>query len=788
MRARIIRARRGAYRAAFAILWLAPAVTQALDPEPLVDLLAAADSAGTSERVLELRLNGQNDGEACIVLFDGGSELWLERQDFVRLRLRPPPVTPRIVGGREYLPLAAVPGVYVSVDVAASAADLTLPASAFVATTQSLQARAAPRVAQGARGAFLNYEVYAQHGDYAGGNTSGGFGELGVFAGAGVLTSTAAASDSDAAQRAVRLESTFTRDFPTTLRTLRVGDAISTPGAWGRALRFGGIQWGSNFGTRPDLVTTPLMSAGGDALVPSSVDVFVNGQPLGTTQVPAGPFVIDRLPAVSGSGEVRLVVHDALGREQIVTLPFYSSPALLRPGLSRYLFEIGALRRDFGRRSNDYGELLAAATWRVGVTRQLTAELHAEGVRDGAHAAGVDVAVAIGRLGVLAASLASGGDRTGTGWLAAGGFEHSGRRFSMIVRAQVADRAFRQIGDVPGIDRPRLRELAQLGLNLGRAGNLSAALVNENYFSAPAQRVYTLTHNLGVGRGFLGLNLSYADGTTRSRSAYLNYTLPLGDARSAGASLRYDDALPPPDTAVGAELQRATPLGSGYGYRLSATSAGSYDAAWIQQFEPLAVEADVARFAGISAQRLTASGGATYLGGALRATRAVHDSFALVDAGGIGGLTVYADNQPVALTDESGQALVRNLRPYEANRISIDAAQLPLDTHIGAETIEVVPAWRSGIRVRLPVERVRGGEFRLVQRDGAAVPAGAVVHFKGADFPVGLDGHTYVTGYDHGLAGEARWPGGRCLFRVPPPPLEDPLPQLGDIACRAAGE
>jgi outer membrane usher protein len=45
---------------------------------------------------------------------------------------------------------------------------------------------------------------------------------------------------------------------------------------------------GSNFGTRPDLVTTPLMSAGGDALVPSSVDVFVNGQPLGTTQVPAG--------------------------------------------------------------------------------------------------------------------------------------------------------------------------------------------------------------------------------------------------------------------------------------------------------------------------------------------------------------------------------------------------------------------------------------------------------------------------------------------------------------------
>ncbi|MCC7461511.1 MAG: fimbrial biogenesis outer membrane usher protein [Gammaproteobacteria bacterium] len=762
-------------------------MTWATGAEPPAAVLRAGEAGGTSEMVLELRLNGRSDGEACIVLLDGDRNLWLERQDFHRLRLRPPLVTARRVADREYLPLAALAGVHASVDVAASTVDLTLPASAFVPTTQSLPAHAAPPRAHSARGAFLNYELYAQHGDYAGGNSSGALGELGLFAGAGVLTSTAAAGDIDGRQRLLRLETTFTRDFPAALRTLRLGDAISTPGAWGHAVRFGGIQWGTNFGTRPDLVTTPLMSAGGAAVVPSSVDVFVNGQPVGTTQVPAGPFVIDRLPTVTGSGEVRLVVHDALGREQTITLPFYSSPALLRPGLSRYSFEIGALRRDFGRTSNDYGELLAAATWRTGLTRHLTAELHAEGVRDGALAAGVDLAVAIGRLGVLAASLASGGEGADRGWLAAGGFERSGRRFSMVLRVQLADRGFRQVGDTPGMARPRLRELAQLGLNLGRAGNLSAAVVSERYFSGPAHRVYSLAHNLGIGRGFLGLNLGYADGAARSRSAYLTFTLPLDAARSAGASLRYDDALPPPDTALGAELQRAAPPGSGYGYRLSATSAGSYDAAWIQQFEPVAIEADVARFAGVSAQRLTLSGGATYLGGDLRATRTVQDSFALIDADGIEGLTVYVDNQPVTRTDSQGQALVRNLRPYEPNRIGIDATQLPLDTSIGAESIEVVPAWRSGALVRLPVERVRGGEFRLIQRGGAAVPAGAIVRFQGAEFPVGLDGQTYVTGYDHGVAGEAYWPGGRCVFRVPPPPLADPLPQLGDITCRALG-
>ena len=777
----------GVCGAAFVILCLPLAAAgAAVDAAP--PTVAAAVAAAAAETVLELHINGQAEGEACIVLLAADDALWLERQDYARLRLRPPPVAPRIVAGREYLPLAAIAGASVSVDAGASAAALTVPAAAFLATTQSLQPQAPPRLARAAAGAFLNYEIYGQSGDYAGADTAGAWGELGVFGRAGVLTSTALAADVDGTRRVARLETTFTHDFPASLRTLRVGDAISMPGDWGRAVRFGGLQWGTNFGTRPDLVTTPLLSAGGAAVVPSTVDVFVNGQQVGSTQVPAGPFVIDRLPAVTGTGDVRLVVHDALGREQIVTLPFYSSPVLLRPGLQRYSVEVGAIRRDFGHRSDDYGALVATATWRAGLARNFTAELHGETLHGGARAAGADVAFGLGRVGVLSASVAGGGDGTGSGWLGAAGFEHSGRRFSLTLRAEIASSGFRQVGDAPGADRPRQRQLLQTGFNLGPAGNLSIAVVNESHFIAPTHRVYTAAHNLALGRGFLGLSLSVVDGASRSRSAYLNYTLPLADMRSAGASLRHDTALPAPDTELATELQRSAPPGSGYGYRLSASSAGNYDAGWIQQFEPLALEADAARYARASAQRLSVTGGATFIGGELRASRAVNDSFALVDAGGISGLTVFVDNQPVTRTDATGHALVRNLRPYEANRVGIDATQLPIDASLAAESVEVVPAWRSGALVRMPVQRERGGLLRLVRRDGSAVRAGAVVRFNGAEFPVGLDGRTYVTGYDHGLAGEARWDGGRCVFRVEPPPPDDPLPDLGDVACRAAGE
>ncbi len=61
---------------------------------------------------------------------------------------------------------------------------------------------------------------------------------------------------------------------------------------------------------------------------------------------------------------------------------------------------------------------------------------------------------------------------------------------------------------------------------------------------------------------------------------------------------------------------------------------------------------------------------------------------------------------------------------------------------------------------------MRGGIFRLVTRDGTPVPAGAIVRFMGANFPVTYDGVTYVTGFDHGTAGTAQWDGARCSFRL----------------------
>jgi outer membrane usher protein len=220
---------------------------------------------------------------------------------------------------------------------------------------------------------------------------------------------------------------------------------------------------------------------------------------------------------------------------------------------------------------------------------------------------------------------------------------------------------------------------------------------------------------------------------------------------------------------------------------LSASSAGNYDADWRQQFSGADVEVEAARNQGVEGRSATASGALTLLDGEVNTTRSVNGSFAMVDVAGLPDVPVYVENQLTTHTDASGRALLYNLRPYEANRISIAPEDLPLDTAIAASSTVMAPPYRSGVVARFPVARVKSATFRLVTEDGKPVPVGASVTLLGASFPVVLDGLVYVTGYDHGMSAAAEWPQGRCTFRLPPPPDDEPIPDLGTIRCRTAG-
>jgi outer membrane usher protein len=745
---------------------------------------APADE-GYREAVMSVTVNSQPQAETLIVLVDGAGAPWLDAADFPRLRLLTPAGAGHLHLARRYLPLAAVPGVSFELSESAQSIVVNAPPAAFAATRVSKPQRAAPAVSSASPGAFLNYQLSAQR--VAGLNLTGAYAELGVFAAPGVLLNSGVLRSLGGHTESVRLDTSFTMDFPERIERASFGDAISDGSTWGSAVRFGGIGWGRNFSLRPDLLTAPLLSAAGTALVPSTVDVYVNNQKVSSATLPPGPFVIDQLPAVTGAGQVSVVVRDALGREQQVTQPFYSSLQLLAPGLSQYEVDLGKVRRDYTTASAHYGPLMGTASYRRGLSNMFTLEGHAEYLEQRAHAVGVAGAAALGHLAVVNFTAAAGGGPGVSGALYGFGFERQGQRFNFALSASVAGEGYRQISsaEVAALQFRR-RDLAQVGVNLQRWGSLAAVVVRQQFTALPTDQTASLSYSRSVSdRGALNLTATRSSqGNTVAHSIYLSFTLALAERRAAVFTANNGSGPGAPDDELYATYIENPPRGPGQGWRLGGSSRGNYDGELREQWRPGDLLLQAARNHGVSGASVFWGGAATLLGGELRAARQVAGSFALVDVAGLPAVPVYLDNQLVAYTNQQGRALLPELLPYEANRVNIEPVELPLDTSIAARTLTVAPRYRSGVVVRFPVERVRGGTFRLVTTDGAPVPAGALVRFMGQDFPVTYDGVTYVTGFDHGTAGSAHWDGKGCSFRLEPPPLDDPLPDMGTVSCR----
>ncbi|HSZ08854.1 MAG TPA: hypothetical protein VK794_09990, partial [Steroidobacteraceae bacterium] len=200
----------------------------------------AADPPGLTEAVLEVTLSDAEPGEMMVVLRGPEGRLYLEENDFARLRLHVPQIAPYMYEGRRFFEPKAIKGCTVTINESLQRAVITTPATSLDTTHLSAAERRSPDVTPASPGAFLNYQLSAQQ--IGAENTGGAFAELGVFAGAGVLTTTEVARYGaiGTGSEAVRLDTTYTRDFPATLETLNLGDDISDGASWGNAVHYAG--------------------------------------------------------------------------------------------------------------------------------------------------------------------------------------------------------------------------------------------------------------------------------------------------------------------------------------------------------------------------------------------------------------------------------------------------------------------------------------------------------------------------------------------------------------------
>lgn len=646
-------------------------------------------------------------------------------------------------------------------------------------------------------GALLNYDVLDTQ---TGGDSlaTGAF-DARVFSRLGTATTSFLVRSGGYDDGAIRLDSTYTYPDPDKLRRYRLGDITSSGLTWTRPVRLGGAQVGTDFGLRPDLLTFPIPTVRGQVAVPSSVDVLVNGVEQFRRDVDPGPFEIQNLPIITGSGNVSVVVEDALGRQTVQTLPFYASPMLLKEGLTSYSLEAGLVRRDYGFDSNDYSDPALIGSYRKGVSSRTTLESHAEAGPEVAMA-GIGAGHAVGTLGVLSGSLALSGGAEGAGLQAGLGFERITQRLSLNFSATAASPGFADVAAASGDPMPKLSFLGGLGLSLGKLGNLALNYTyldrhdtpedwrrGDGTYGASTRQVSlaSLTYSIPL-RGSLYLYATgYSDlSDSEIYGGMVGFSVALGPRRSLNTSVARDG-----DQAYASvQASQAAVVPGQFGWQVAANE-GDFDrllaeGEYRSTHGRVSVGAD--RTNGETATRVGGRGSLAYIDGSLFASDTIQNSFAIVDTSGVGDVGVLYENRDVGHTGSRGRLLVPDLRAYDVNKLGIEPGDVPLDRTLGNSTRYVRPQDSSGIIVTFDTRQERSALLRVVDEDGKALPVGAQAHLEGAtdEVPVGYDGEIFIGGLaEHNRVIVAR-PGQTCAVSFDFKPVPGEIVEIGPLVCR----
>src|SRR5471030_1093221 len=678
--------------------------------------------------------------------------------------------------------LDSIPGLHYTYDAARQTVSLHVPDTIRKPYTFDTRAQVKTPPATSSRGLLINYDAYAQS------NTDSQlaiwseeryFDPTGVFSNTGIMY----LYRND--RRYTRYDTSWSMSDPVALNTTQFGDAISSSLAWSRSVRIGGFQWRSNFALRPDLVTFPVPAFAGSAVVPSSVDLYINSVRQYSGNVPSGPFIVSNVPGITGGGQTTVITRDALGRTVETLVPLYVDTRLLATGLTSYSFEAGFLRRAYGLDSFRYDPNPAvSASARHGVNDYLTLEAHAEATRD-VYNAGAGALVRLGMAGVVNGSLAASTGRL-AGTQASLGYDLIEPYFS--ITAQTI-RAFGNYGDLAASDGtpvPTATDRVTLAIPFFNTQTLSLNYIGFKYPQARTSQIGSVSYTLNVGN-LASVNVSaYQDFRRRdSRGAFISVSFGLGNNTSVNTTVGRQNG----QRNYNVNASRSPDYDGGWGWGVQAGDAGSapYRQAQVQYLgkggEVTVVGQDIN---GQGTASLDLSGTVVLMDGSVQPSRRIYDGFALVSTDSVAGIPVLHENRLIGTTDRAGYLLVPDLNSYQDNRVGIDSMKLPADARIATTTMNLVPQAQSGVLAHFGVTRYSAASVLLQGPDGKLLPPGASVRHEesGKETIVGYDGLSFIEGLqkNNHLVIDS----GALHCRVSFPytrPGDGTLPTIGPLTC-----
>ncbi len=767
---------------------------------------ARADPTVFEPAIVTITVNGTPRGDLFVQRTASG-RLWVRRQDLPSLGLQIPAPAVAQIDGIEHVALERTSDLALDLDEPTQTLVITAAPTLLARTVIAANAppRSMPRVR--GEGAFLNWAIEQLHSAGVARPPASLALEAGARLGPTLLLSRGQTVSDGSHTRFVRLMTSVTRDMPEQQARWTLGDLVTASDDLNPGVVLGGLSYATLARLNPYQIRYPLGAVQGQALLPSEVEVYVDGQRVRTERVPAGVFEIRDLRTPLGARSVQLLVRDAYGRVQRFDQSVYATPRLLAPGLHDFQYALGAVRRRLGQESADYGAPLVTARHAWGATPSLTLALSAQ-AREGFVTAGASAVWQVASRGLITVALASSRAPQARGQTGLWRYEYQSARWGLGLTHRADSAGYATLGE-SAVQGNRLRE-TQLQVSRRVGEGRSVWLSHSRRAIRPATQT-------DAGSDWQFAALTPARITSVGFAAFL---------RSWGGSLRIaatrvDDERGPGRTLLTASLvflldgggllatqlqrdadgstasvqwNRPPPIREGWGFDIGATQAsGATDTtqwrtAVQRESSALRLRADLRGdiHSDQHALRVSAAGALTFIAGQTYLSRPVEDSYALVQVGELAQVPVTVNGMLAGMTDRRGLLFVPRISAHYDTVIAIDAQALPIDQTVAEVQRRVVLPERSGTVIRFETRRLRALAAQLVW--GEQPLAGARVWIGSASQAIetftGPQGELYLENLAPGAHhGEVESERGRCRFDLQMPHNDEVLVELGTLAC-----
>lgn len=488
-----------------------------------------------------------------------------------------------------------------------------------------------------------------------------------------------------------------------------------------------GVAVARNFSLQPYRVTRPISQFEFFLETPSKVEVFINGLPVQTLQLPAGRQDIRDLPLSGGINDVQLIITDAVGRVQRLNFPAAVARELLSTGLKQFAYSFGfPSQAENGGYSYSWERPALYLAYRQGLSNTLTM---------GAYFQGDPKQQLLGWEGAWATSYGN------LGWDAA--FSHAsdiGTDYAFRLRYEYlqsglknsSQRTLRLALEHQGDGFTTADELTsrkKFGWDL--SANYSQRLfanINTNlgldYQFGRSDVLDTYGASLGLSKGFgngLGVNLNYSyrknDTGNDEQRVFLNlfYSLPR-QRQSIIASTNINSTGSPSNQVTWNYNSRKTigGINASVGALVGSNNYGitsRLDYTGYRFTTNLSHDLNILGGKNESIgnlTKLTFGTALVFADGHFGWSRPINNSFALVVPnqnlrGQIIGINPSGGGY-TARADSLGPAVVPDLSSYSVSSLRIDASDLPLGYDLGREIYNLLPSYKSGTLIRIGTE------------------------------------------------------------------------------------